>query len=202
LASTRSPLILFRGRKKNYVDVCGGWFFLWKAKLAWRLDGNGKCTCSLPVDDTDLVLLSGLNFASPSEEITWLSYHVQYVKLILAAHAVHVAFYNKCADVLTANDGKSFYSDAQSLKIIARYLSQSLQCIQSWLRNVPDALKARRKGDGESFSTDRSPLEIDAFAPLWLQRQRLLLELLYHNLVMCLYRPFIYSLPLRAPAHL
>jgi hypothetical protein len=151
-----------------------------------------EVTCSLPADDRELALLSGSNFASTSEEISWLSYHLQCVKLVLAARAVHVAFYKKCAEVLTTNDGKSFYSDAQSLEVIARFLSQSLQCIRTWVQNVPSALKTGRRGGGESFSTNRSPLEVDPFAPLWLQRQKLLLELLYHNLVMTLYRPFIY----------
>lgn len=150
-----------------------------------------QITCSLPADDKELALLSGSNFASTSEEITWLSYHVQCVKLILAARAVHVAFYKKCGEVLTADDGESLHSDAQYLEIVARFLSQSLQCIQTWVRDVPNALKTVRRGGGESFSTDRSPLEVDSFAPLWLQRQRLLLELLYHHCVMNLYRPFI-----------
>lgn len=156
----------------------------------WQLPIS-QIPCGLPADDRELALLSGSNFASTSEEITWLSYHVQCVKLILATRAVHVAFYKKCAEVLTANDGKSFYSDPQSLEIIARFLSQSLLCIRTWVQNVPDALKTGRKGGGEPFSTDRSPLEIDPFAPLWLQRQRLLIELLYHHSVMTIYRPFI-----------
>lgn len=147
--------------------------------------------CSLPADDQILAKQSGSSFVTYSEEATWLSYHLQCVTLVQAARAVHLAFYDKCSDVLETNEGKSFYSDPQSLEIIARFLPQSLQYIRTWARNVPDMLKTARKGDGEPFSTDRSALEIDPFAPLWLQRQRLLLELLYHNLVMILYRPFI-----------
>ena len=44
----------------------------------------------------------------------------------------------------------------------------------------------------KAFSTDRSTLEVDPVVHQWLQRQRLLLELSYHNVVMNLYRPFIY----------
>ncbi|EOD45640.1 putative fungal specific transcription factor domain-containing protein [Neofusicoccum parvum UCRNP2] len=56
---------------------------------------------------------------------------------------------------------------------------------------VPNGLKLQRQGKGGSFSTDRSRLEFDFSAPVWLQRQRLVLELRYHNYAMNLYRPFI-----------
>lgn len=147
--------------------------------------------CSLPADDQMLAKQSGSSFFTYIEEATWLSYHLQCVTLIQAARAVHVAFYDKCTDILEINKGKSFYSDPQSLETIARFLEHSLQCIRTWKRNVPGMLKTARKGAGEPFSTDGSALEIDLFAPLWLQRQRILLELLYHNLVMVLHRPFI-----------
>jgi hypothetical protein len=42
-------------------------------------------TCNLPVDTLDVLGLSGANFACPDEEITWLSFHLQSVKL---AHSV------------------------------------------------------------------------------------------------------------------
>ena len=149
--------------------------------------------CSLPAEDQDLALISGPNFVSTSsdEKITWLSYHVQCVKLVLAARAVHSAFESKCAQVLSTNSGQTIYDNAQSLETLAAFLSQSLQCIRSWAENVPDALKTARRSGGKPFSTDRSTLEVDPVAPQWLQRQRLLLELLYHNTVMNLYRPFI-----------
>ena len=150
-----------------------------------------QVNCTSPADDQELALLSGPNFASPSEDISWLSYNVQYVKLVLAARAVHVAFERKCAQVLSAIDGKSIYDNPQTLETLAGFLSQSLQCIRTWVQNLPDALKTERRDGGKPFSTDRSTLEVDLVSPQWLQRQRLLLELLYHNVVMNLYRPFI-----------
>ena len=149
--------------------------------------------CTLPADDLELAHLAGPNFASasPDENITWLSYYLYYVKLVLSARAVHIAFDNKCAQILGAAGGNSIYENAQSLETLASFLSQSLQCIRNWAENVPDALKAERRRGGKPFSTDRSTLEVDPVVPQWLQRQRLLLELLYHNVVMNLYRPFI-----------
>ena len=150
-----------------------------------------QVTCSLPADDHELALLSGSNFASFGPNVTWLTYSLQNTKLVLAARAIYIAFYEKCADILGANDMTALYSNPKSFETCAEFLLSSMECLQIWLRNLPDALKTKRKGAGEPFSTDGSPLEIEMFAPLWLQRQRLLLELLYHNLAMNLYRPFI-----------
>ena len=147
--------------------------------------------CALPADDQDLARLSGPNFPSSIANVTWLSYHLHYVRLILAARAVHTAFEQKCSKILSANGGKILYDDAQGLEALAGFLSQCLQCMWSWAQNVPDTLKTERKAGGKPMSTDRSALEVDLIAPQWLQRQRLLLELLHHNLVMNLYRPFI-----------
>ena len=156
----------------------------WSAPLS-------QVTCKLPADDGDLALLSGSNFASFDEHVTWLTYGLQNTKLILAARAIYIAFYDKCAVMLGTNHGKSLYQDAPSLESCADYLVSRMKHLQSWLHDVPNALKTERKSAGEPFSTDRSALDVDIFAPLWLQRQRLVLELLYHNLSMNLYRPFI-----------
>ncbi len=149
-----------------------------------------QVSCSLPADDQELALLSGSNVASV-QNVTWLTYSLENTKLVLAARAVYVAFYDKCADILGASNATTFYSDPQTLEDCAEFLLSSIECLQVWLRNLPNALRTKRKGNGEPFSTDRSSLEMEPFAPVWLQRQRLLLELLYHNLIMNLYRPFI-----------
>ena len=150
-----------------------------------------QVTCTLPNGDQESALISGSNFASFDENVTWLTYGLENTKLILAARAIYVAFYEKCANVLQINDGKSLYNDPESLESCAEFLLSSMRCLQNWLQDVPDALKTKRKGSGQPSSTDRSALEVDPFAPVWLQRQRLMLELLYHNLTMNLYRPFI-----------
>ena len=156
----------------------------WSAQLS-------HSTCSLPSDDYELALLSASNFASFGENVTWLSYSLQNTKLCLAARDVYNAFYDKCADVLGENDMKTIYHDSQAMETCAQSLLSGMQYLQAWLRELPDGLKTKRKGSGEPFSTDKSPLALELFAPMWLQRQRLLLELLYHNLAMNLYRPFI-----------
>jgi hypothetical protein len=155
------------------------------------LSHMSQVNCALPADDQELALFSGPSFASSFEDITWLSYHVQSVKMILAARAVQAAFERKCAQVLSASDEESFHGNPQSLELLAGFLLQSLPCLRTWVQNIPDALKTERRDGGKPFSTDRSALQVDLEAPQWLQRQRLLLELGYHDLMMNLYRPFI-----------
>ena len=150
-----------------------------------------QVSCALPADDHELALLSGPSFASSIKGITWLSYHVHHVKLILAARAIHVAFGNKCAQVLSASGQENFHGNAQSIETLASFLVQNLQCLRTWVQSVPDELKTERRDGGSPYTTDRSAIQVDLEAPQWLQRQRLLLELTYHNLMMNLYRPFI-----------
>jgi hypothetical protein len=147
-------------------------------------------SCSLPAHDPGLASLSGSNFGS-WEGSTWLCYTLQNVRLVLAVHTIYKAFYDKCAQVLGNSEWTSLYTSPDSLETCAKFLSENMHGLRTWVQEVPDSLKTTRKHSGQRFSTDRSPLDVDLFAPLWLQRQRLVLELLYHNLALNLYRPFI-----------
>lgn len=154
-----------------------------------------RVTCALPADDSEAALISGSNFSSLDENSTWLTYGSQHIKLFLEASAIYNAFGEKYEEMLCLSDGKSISNDPQSLEACAEFLLSSMKCLQDWRHNVPDLLKTRRKGSGDPFSTDRSALDIELFAPLWLQRQQLILELLYHNQAMNLHRPFIRFAP-------
>ncbi|KAG5293164.1 fungal specific transcription factor domain-containing protein [Histoplasma capsulatum G186AR] len=150
-----------------------------------------QVTASLPADDHELALHSGSNFGSFGEDITWLTHGLHHIKLLITARNIYTAFYDHCSEILGRNGGKSLYNDPEGLENAAEFLSLNMSALQTWLSNVPAALRMKRQGTGERFSTDRSPLEVERFAPHWLKRQQVLLELLYHNLSMNLYRPFI-----------
>ncbi|KAL8792098.1 MAG: hypothetical protein Q9195_005273 [Heterodermia aff. obscurata] len=150
-----------------------------------------QVSCALPADDRELAQLSGPSFASSMKDITWLSYHVHHVRLVLAARATHVAFGNRCTQVLNASGQEHFHGNAQNTEALAGFLAQNLQGLRTWVRNIPDELKTERRDGGNPYTTDRSAIQMDLEAPQWLQRQRLLLELTYHDLMMNLYRPFI-----------
>jgi hypothetical protein len=89
------------------------------------------------------------------------------------------------------------YQDPKALDTVAKVLSDKLSTMWNWVERLPEELKLKRRSGGESYSTDRSPIDLDMLAPIWLQRQRVCLELMYHTLIVNLTRPFIsfYSHP-------
>jgi hypothetical protein len=147
--------------------------------------------CELPADDHETASTSGSDFAPLDENVTWLTYNLQHTKMVLAARSIHTVLFDRCLEVHADERGGLIYSDPVALKRCANFFSTSIPALQTWAQEVPDGLKTERKGDGVPFSTDLSALDVEPFAPLWLKRQRLLLELLYHNLSMNLHRIFI-----------
>ncbi|KAI1263271.1 hypothetical protein F5Y18DRAFT_429361 [Xylariaceae sp. FL1019] len=150
-------------------------------------------SCSLPAHDHLAASQSGSDFALIDENTTWLTYTIYNSKLLLAARETHTAFYDKYPEFFNEANGDLIYNDPGALERYADFLTAAFKPMNVWVDSVPNALRTKRKGDGRSLSTDQSqfPLEIEQFAPLWLQRQRLLLEILYHNVAINLYRPFI-----------
>lgn len=155
------------------------------------LINTSDMTGTLPFDDlleaTDFGSSLSLTFA----DINWLTFHTQCIKLVVMVRSIHTSFYQHCSEVSASHEGTDLYDNPEILESCADHLLRSMKGLQDWVRNVPDALKIPRKGTGEPFSTSRSAIDLDPYVPLWLQHQRLLLELLYHNLKMSLHRPFI-----------
>ena len=135
---------------------------------------DSSATCSLPADDREIAMLVGSSFAPLGENVTWLTWNLHYTKLLMAARTAYTTFYDGAPDTFNACN--------------SQLITEQLE---HWLKDVPRAIKMQRQNNGVSFSTDQSALQIEQFAPLWLQRQRLLLELMYHNLCINLYRPSI-----------
>ena len=135
---------------------------------------DSDTTCNLPADDLEIAMLVGTSFAPLGENLTWLTWNLHNTKLLLAARTAYTIFHDVAPDTFNANNCQPITKP-----------------LEDWLKDVPGAFKTQRQNNGVPLSTDRSALEIEQFAPLWLQRQRLLLELMYHNLCIDLYRPFI-----------
>ncbi|KAI0877398.1 fungal-specific transcription factor domain-containing protein [Hypoxylon argillaceum] len=148
-------------------------------------------SCILPAHDHQSASLAGSDFALPDENTTWLTYTLYNVKLLLSARKVHTAFYERYPEFYNGNTGRVIYDDPAALERYAEFLSTAMKPFDDWVSSVPDALKTKREGNGQPLSTDQSPIVMEQFVPPWLQRQRLLLELLYHILRLNLYRPFI-----------
>ncbi|CAM1505932.1 Fc.00g115690.m01.CDS01 [Cosmosporella sp. VM-42] len=146
---------------------------------------QSKVTPRLPGQNFEIAMQSGSGFSPLGDNVTWLSFNLEHAKLFRAARTAYTAFYGRDLDTQSAG------SDVAVSEKDAEFLESCMMETGKWANDVPGVLKTKRKNNGHSFSTDGSGLDIEQFAPLWLQRQRLLLELIYHHLCTNLYRPFI-----------
>ncbi|KAL2810532.1 fungal-specific transcription factor domain-containing protein [Aspergillus granulosus] len=135
---------------------------------------DSTASCTLPSDDREIARLSGSSFAPIGENITWLTWSLYKMKLVLAVRKAYLNFYCKSPDVVVVGDTEPI-----------------TEIMEAWLRSVPEALKTARQNGGIPFSTDISPVQIEQFTPSWLQRERILLELTYHCMSTNLYRSSI-----------
>jgi hypothetical protein len=143
---------------------------------------------SLLSDGFEAAAVSGSNFAPLGENATWLSFMLHHTQLFQVAKAAHVAFFDRDLDL---NHGQTMWDRPDTVEALADLMSPFVQHFDDWVKGVPDVLKTKRQQNGIPFSTDNTPLDIEQFAPVWIQRQRLLLELMYHNLNLNLHRSFI-----------
>ncbi|KAI1460534.1 fungal-specific transcription factor domain-containing protein [Annulohypoxylon moriforme] len=174
--------------------------YILESKISMKLGrpfllDHSDTTCSLPRDDRESVTLSGSVFTPLGQDATWLTFHVENIKLFLAVRAAYTAFYKKQLNTTRNSNDQTPRSESEIIESHAEYLGPYIDRIEEWVKEVPDPLQTKRQDQGTPFSTDFTTLEIEPFASLWLQRQRLLLELMYHNLCINLFRPFIRFIP-------
>ncbi|KAI1761077.1 fungal-specific transcription factor domain-containing protein [Hypoxylon sp. FL1150] len=171
--------------------------FVLDSKISMKLGrpfliDQSDTTCGYPGDDREIATASGTILAPLGEDVTWLTFSIHNVKLFQAARTAYTAFYKKQLETSgSSSDHMSEEDEGRIIESHADYLAPYVERMEDWVRNVPSAIKTKRQNDGIPFSTDCTPLDIEQFASLWLQRQRLLLELMYHNLCINLFRPFI-----------
>ena len=154
-------------------------------------------SCGMSGDGREHAQLSGTVLLSDHEDISWLSFHVQCTKLGFLVQGVQTALHRKCSQLLNGEKAKDLYEDPRVLETLAEFLGQEMAAIHNWVQNVPQSLCNARKGTGAPFSTNRDALNLCPYSPLWLQRQRVLLEVHYHHLVISTLRPFIRFPPVR-----
>lgn len=152
-------------------------------------------TCSLPADDHALAIQSG-SAVLAGDNVTWLTYTLQMTKLMLANRSIYLSFHRDLARLTATSDATDIYTDSCLLETLsASLLTHISQTLTPWTAAVPDAMRCQRldpSADAFAPTPCKYPvLSIETFAPLWLQRQRLFLELIYHNFAMTLYRPLL-----------
>ncbi|EEU36840.1 uncharacterized protein NECHADRAFT_1708, partial [Fusarium vanettenii 77-13-4] len=144
----------------------------------------------LPEHSLDAAMEAGSRFSPLGSNLSWLSFHRLQTELFMAVRTVYTSFFD---DSLGAFTGNSASDNIEAFEAHAEAFHENLEEVDVWAQSVPDALKTTRLNNGRPLSTDSCSLDLELFAPLWLQRQRLLLELMYHNLCINLCRPFIFA---------
>ncbi|CRG86574.1 hypothetical protein PISL3812_03584 [Talaromyces islandicus] len=150
---------------------------------------------SLPDDSLEAARVSGSTFAPIGGNATWLSFNLYQTTLYIKVRAAYTHFYH--TDLQLDND-QNIWDESHALQMGAEVLDSHLPSFQEWTDKVPEALRMKRQNSGKPLSIDGTLPLIEQFAPLWLQRQRVILELTYHHLIINLYRPMI-SFTARAP---
>jgi len=154
-----------------------------------------EVTCQHPSADIDLARHAGPNLSTHPEDVTWLSFTVEKIKLMRAMRTVHEAFYSQSNQIMLDSPSDDVYADPHALEASATLLKKCIKPLHVWLHDLPAGLKTLRRDSGIPLSTDRTLIDIDGSAPSWLQLQRISLELLYHSIQNILCRPFIYFTP-------
>lgn len=150
-----------------------------------------QTTVTWPADDIETASYNGAMLGYYSSDVTWLSYSRQMLHLFSTVNDIHKTFYSKCGEVMAAKGISSLYKDPRALETCAEFMASKMPAMRAFIDQLPVAMKTRRRGGGEPFSNDRSVLEIESMAPMWLQRQRICLELHYLAMMTNLTRPFI-----------
>ncbi|KAI1825414.1 hypothetical protein F4861DRAFT_199380 [Xylaria intraflava] len=156
--------------------------------------GPSHSTCRLPTDSTEVAQSLGPHYSFNDSCPTWLGFQTQTLRLLDAVRRVRSAFYTKYDAVVDENGYKSFVSNAAVREECAYLLTTHMKELSAWAKQVPDGYVVARR-DGQPFSTDRTRLEFEVDMIIHCQRQRLLLELQYHDYCMSLYQPFICFAP-------
>ncbi|KAI1167828.1 fungal-specific transcription factor domain-containing protein [Nemania serpens] len=151
-------------------------------------------TCRLPSDSNEVARWLGPHYSFDDSCPTWLGFQTQTLRLLDAVRCVRSVLYTKYDAVVGENGYKDFVSNAAVREECAYLLTAQMKELSAWARQVPDGYLVARH-DGQSFSTDRERLEFEVDMIIHCQRQRLLLELQYHQCCMSLYQPFICFAP-------
>ncbi|KAI0966754.1 fungal-specific transcription factor domain-containing protein [Xylaria arbuscula] len=149
-------------------------------------------TCHLPSDSNEIANWLSPHYSYDSSCATWVGYQTQMLRLLRIVTGIGSAL-RAGYDAAVGEDGMydDFISDAEAREACARTLVDQMKKLDSWVKQVPASYRVPRRDDGQPFSTDRSQIDFGSNTLIHCQRQRLLLELSYHQYCIGLYQPFI-----------
>ncbi|KAL1866484.1 hypothetical protein Daus18300_006719 [Diaporthe australafricana] len=152
--------------------------------------GPTHSTCDLPSDSIEVARWLGPHYSFDDTCPTWLGFQTQTLRLLNAVRLVRSAVYTKYESIVGEHGYREFVENTAAREECAGILTGHMKELDAWAAQVPDGYTVPRR-DGHPYSTDRSPIDIRPDTIVHCQRQRLLLELQYHQCCMSLYQPFI-----------
>ena len=173
------------------------WWVLWltEAKTSCKL-GRPTCTDRSQMtvteasDSVEAATANGATLGTYAD-VTWLTYHVHVQRLMSLSCDVHSSLLAKFGEALHTSELGSVYKEPQVLESCAEHLATLMPRMKAWVNQLPTGIKTQRRNAGEAMSVDRTLLDIDPMAPMWLLRERLGLEIMYHTQMLNLLRPFV-----------
>ncbi|KAL3458437.1 fungal-specific transcription factor domain-containing protein [Aspergillus heterothallicus] len=143
----------------------------------------------LPSDSHHAASISGSTFVPVAKNTTWLSFNLYQINLYRVIRAAYTAFFS--TDFNLTKD-QTIWDVPEALQAGAAILAQHAPNLETWRNSVPAALTLQRSDKTiKPFSIHTTGITLERFAPLWLQRQRVLLEHTYHHVCINLFRPMI-----------
>ncbi|KKA30941.1 hypothetical protein TD95_004329 [Thielaviopsis punctulata] len=123
-------------------------------------------------------------------DVHWLDFLNMRVELLVLTRNICTTMSSRAAAVDPTRVPRTD-AEQRSREDLAAYALGIVAALRAWSGSVPRGLHLRRQDDeAAAFSTDESIPVFDG-QPLWLVRQQLTLELLFHTMCLQILRPFV-----------
>lgn len=174
MATDSLNMLTFEGKEKELAMQTRRCARIMQIRLQMRL---GRLPRLLPRSS------SSLEF----QEDDWSVFHRQLHRLSEVVEEISFNTKRYWAEALSKASASDPYSDPVVRNDIARAVHAEMAKMRTWAHQVPSFLRY----GSDSFSTTTASLTLDDQIPMWLQRQRVLLECNYHDFCVALLRILI-----------
>ncbi|KEY74643.1 hypothetical protein S7711_05072 [Stachybotrys chartarum IBT 7711] len=149
-------------------------------------------TCRLPSNTVEFAEWLAPHYQHDPACPPWLGFQTHTLSLLLAVGDIRCAFDAQYREAVGDREYDAFISNGAAREKCARCLGENMKKMEAWVKQVPKGYYVPRK-EGRPFSTDPFVLDLTPNPNILIhcQRQRLLLELQYHQQCMSLYQAFL-----------
>lgn len=156
--------------------------------------------CHMTTDDTYEEWVKGaaehvedeppLTSAREAEKADWLQYHIQAARLMTIFRTARRRCLDDAGSMVIPEDDRSIAARVLEEKAKS-FNREAMRSFVTYRDAVPSYLKTARTDGAPPLSIYQAPLRLDFYSPSWLHRQRIWLELQYHEIKMGLWLGFM-----------